>query len=298
MTRSLAKEFKAFFVRKQIFPVDKGAQALWFTLLYLNGQGEWITVKSDVLEAHSGLSRPAVIRARKNLAEQGYIEFKEGIGNGLTAYKLLVLRNVTQNGQTVLQNVTQNVTQNSRFALQNVTQNVTQGETQAESGENQDKYKEYINYNIYNKNNKKDLLNNNIYSSSSIISSSAVKKIADEIEGNVCQVTSMVLSDIEMFLADADEDLIMFAVREAHDNNAKNWNYVKAIIRNLLREGVKTGAEARRRKEEYIKQKKDAAEKKAAGKSGKVGKKFSDYSLKSSYDYEAIEQRALMLGKE
>ncbi len=219
MTRSLAKEFKAFFVRKQIFPVDKGAQALWFTLLYLNGQGEWITVKSDVLEAHSGLSRPAVIRARKNLAEQGYIEFKEGIGNGLTAYKLLVLRNVTQNGQTVLQNVTQNVTQNSRFALQNVTQNVTQGETQAESGENQDKYKEYINYNIYNKNNKKDLLNNNIYSSSSIISSSAVKKIADEIEGNVCQVTSMVLSDIEMFLADADEDLIMFASRRRKDGS-------------------------------------------------------------------------------
>ena len=198
------------------------------------------------------------MRTRNALKQYGYIDFKPYKGNKATSYKLLPLA--------------------FQYDTQSDTQSDTQTDTQSDTINIQDVDTDTDRYN------------------SSIISSK-LKRIATAVEENVCQVTSMVLSDIEMFLEDADEDLIIFAVREAHDNNAKNWNYVKAIIRNLLREGVKTGAEARRRKEEYIKQKKDAAEKKAAEKSGKVGKKFSDYSLKTSYDYDALEARALNINK-
>lgn len=56
-----------------------GQARVWYVLMYLNnitGWQSWFTVASSTLEFRSGLSRQGVIKARNELKQLGYIDFK------------------------------------------------------------------------------------------------------------------------------------------------------------------------------------------------------------------------------
>lgn len=102
-------------------PLSASAQCLYFYLLNKNNELAWIkefTVANMIVCGYTGLNRQALDRARNELKQKGYIDYKKGVSN--QAGKYLIVEFVTQD---VTQNVTHNVTQDD-------TQGVTQSDTQ------------------------------------------------------------------------------------------------------------------------------------------------------------------------
>lgn len=67
-----------------------GQARVWYVLMYLNnitGWQSWFTVASSTLEFRSGLSRQGVIKARNELKQLGYIDFKTN-GRSATSYHM------------------------------------------------------------------------------------------------------------------------------------------------------------------------------------------------------------------
>lgn len=67
-----------------------GQARVWYVLMYLNnitGWQSWFTVASSTLEFRSGLSRQGVIKARNELKQLGYIDFKTN-GRSATFYHM------------------------------------------------------------------------------------------------------------------------------------------------------------------------------------------------------------------
>ena len=67
-----------------------GQARVWYVLMYLNnitGWQSWFTVASSTLEFRSGLSRQGVIKARNELKQLGYIDFKTN-GRSATYYHM------------------------------------------------------------------------------------------------------------------------------------------------------------------------------------------------------------------
>ncbi len=134
---------------------------------------------------------------------------------------------------------------------------------------------------------KKDTNNNinnkikEIYSSNEEYTKKAdeaeLKEILGYFEQNICQVSAYIFDEVEQWLKKVDKETIMFAIQEAERNNKKSWAYIRAVLQNLEREGVKTGAEARRRNTK----KSD----------------FAEHENQQSYDFDAIEKRALNFKK-
>ena len=254
MARNLITEFKAFHEWLELNSLTEGQVALWHALLYVNNKcswQDWFTVPSKTLELHSGLSRQSVIKARNTLKQKRLIDFQTQKGNKATLYRLFSLA--------------------FQIGTQTDTQTDTQADTQTDTINIQDIDRDIIIPAVVSI--------NNIYNSDLEIVTAAVEK-------EICQVSSSIKDDIEFYLQSVDVDLILYAVDEATKSNCHKWKYVSAIIKRCIADKILTGAEARRRKEEYEKTKK----------SGKDGK-FNDYSLKTSYDYDEIENRALMLGR-
>lgn len=70
-----------------------GQARVWYVLMYLNnitGWQSWFTVASSTLEFRSGLSRQGVIKARNELKQLGYIDFKTN-GRSATSYHMKLL---------------------------------------------------------------------------------------------------------------------------------------------------------------------------------------------------------------
>ena len=70
--------------------VSAGQARVWYVLMYLNniaGWKSWFTVASSTLEFRSGLSRQGVIKARNELKQLGYIDFKTH-GRKATSYQM------------------------------------------------------------------------------------------------------------------------------------------------------------------------------------------------------------------
>lgn len=102
-------------------PLSASAQCLYFYLLNKNNELAWakeFTVANMIVCGYTGLNRQALDRARNELKQKGYIDYKKGVSNH--AGKYLIVEFVTQND-------TQYVTQDD---IQSVTQYVTQSDTQ------------------------------------------------------------------------------------------------------------------------------------------------------------------------
>ena len=107
--------------------VSPGQARVWYVLMYLNnitGWKTWFTVASSTLEFRSGLSRQGVIKARNELKQLGYIDFKTN-GRSATSYHLKSL--MAHSVQPSLQDSVQGSVQPS---LQGSLQDGVQGSVQ------------------------------------------------------------------------------------------------------------------------------------------------------------------------
>lgn len=76
-------------------------------------------------------------------------------------------------------------------------------------------------------------------------------------ENNIGLITAYVIENIKTYIEDGLEaDLIIQAMKEAVNNNARNWNYVKSILNDCLSKNIKNKKEYEAAQVEYKNKKK------------------------------------------
>lgn len=106
-------QLNGFFDLKQRNPLSSNAQTLYINLFYIDNRCGWkprFTVSNVTLQSLTGLSRQQLDRARNELVQKGYVEYKKGMGNQAGVY-LLVCFDTQTDTQTDTQIDTQTDTQ-------------------------------------------------------------------------------------------------------------------------------------------------------------------------------------------
>lgn len=84
-----------------INPLSTGQVALFFALLHLNNNShwtEWFQAPNQVLSVLTGMSRSGILKARNELKQRGYIDFRER-GTKATLYKLAIANSTQESVQ-------------------------------------------------------------------------------------------------------------------------------------------------------------------------------------------------------
>lgn len=106
-------EINSFYDRLETNPLSTSAIALWFALMAIANKANWIdtfAVAISVLEVKTSLKKKSIERARNELKQKGFIEWRSRSGNQSAEYSLLSLC-VKNNPQSVSQPVPQCVSQ-------------------------------------------------------------------------------------------------------------------------------------------------------------------------------------------
>lgn len=115
------KQVNAFYKFLPNNPLSSNAQCLYSYLLNKNSELGWIkefSVSNMIVCGFTSLSRQALDRARNELKQKGYIDYKKGYSNQAGIYLIVDF-------------VTQNDTQSdTHYSTQSDTQDNTQGDTQ------------------------------------------------------------------------------------------------------------------------------------------------------------------------
>ena len=83
--------------------LSTGQIALWYALMYINNKcnwTEWFSVSNQVLSIQTGLSRSGILKARNELKQKGYIDFKAR-GTEATLYKMIPMSKSTKDSTQV-----------------------------------------------------------------------------------------------------------------------------------------------------------------------------------------------------
>lgn len=106
-------EINSFYDRLETNPLSTSAIALWFALMAIANKANWIdtfAVAISVLEVKTSLKKKSIERARNELKQKGFIEWRSRSGNQSAEYSLFSLC-VKNNPQSVPQPVPQYVSQ-------------------------------------------------------------------------------------------------------------------------------------------------------------------------------------------
>lgn len=107
------KTINSFWDSVTINPLSTGQVSLYFALMHINNRSywtEWFTASNQVLSILTGMSRSGILKARNELRQRGYIDFRER-GTKTTLYKINTVSDSKQDG---VQNSNQNSNQNSK----------------------------------------------------------------------------------------------------------------------------------------------------------------------------------------
>lgn len=93
-------ELNAFHDSLLMNDLSTGQIALWYALMHINNKCnwiEWFSASNKVLSIQTGMSRSGILKARNELKQKGYIDFKPK-GTESTLYKIIPMSNSTQDG--------------------------------------------------------------------------------------------------------------------------------------------------------------------------------------------------------
>jgi len=206
------KQVKAFYELMLISPLTSPEIALWHAILHLNNRSGWpseLNVPLSTLEFLSGLSTAGVKRARNALTVKGLLQWKSRGGKQSAVYTLVAL----YEPQGVPQDVPNPVPQD-------VPNPVPQSEP------------------IY-----KHKTKTKTYSSSSTrvdAQGNSLSRLVSCYEQNVGVVPRSVFDGFSYWLTELPEEVIAAAIREAAYANARNWNYVHAILKRCKDNGIQS----------------------------------------------------------
>ena len=114
---------------------------------------------------------------------------------------------------------------------------------------------ENVNVNV----NENENVNDNVEEVKEELLDSRVGEVIEFYNNNIAPATPYVFQVFDDYLKKFDKDLIIFAIQKAIDSNAKNIKYIKGILNNWSKKGIKSLLEAKQEEMEFknSKQEKD-----------------------------------------
>ena len=82
-----------------------------------------------------------------------------------------------------------------------------------------------------------------------------VQKVLDIYNANMPPITPIILDDIYSYLNDVEADVIIYAIQEAVNHDARTWNYVKRVVDAKIDAGHTTLAQVQEAKRNFKTQK-------------------------------------------
>ena len=226
------KQLKGFRRQRLANPISANSFALYMVLFELCNDllfPERFTAPNSILQGYARLSAKALQRARNELIQKGFIEYKNGAGNQCGSYKLIDFCTELNFDSSFCPTVV------PANCPTNVPQTVPQMSCNASTLNNLTitGLNSFVN-------------NNNI----------CAQVFAFYKDNMGTDITPLVAEKIADWLTEVDASLVCYAIEQAVGANVRNWNYVNSIIQNHFSAGRKTKAAA----EEFAYQRKVAEE--------------------------------------
>ena len=201
------KQLKGFRIARATNPIGKNAKLLYFTLLEEANEAffpEWLCLSNSTLQGCSDLCKSELLRARNELIQKGYIEYRKGTKGQAPKYKIFSLEDSAYS-----------------FAADSETNLGTDLGTDLGADLSP----------IYKQNNtKQDNINNNI----------RAYRLYDEKSGFRTSTTAW--EGITDYLNSGMSDDVICAVIEDAAETAErfSWRYVDSVLRDKQKKGINT----------------------------------------------------------
>ena len=263
------KEINSFYDWLETNTLSDSAIVLWHALMHVNNKAKWITefaVAISTLETKTGLKKDSIIRARNRLQQAGRIEFKSRTGQQSALYIMNGFDCVSNNDTNCDTNCNAN-----RALTATLTPTLTA---------------------TINKLNKTKL--NNSISIGSINldkvggADAAANSCFAYFENKIGMLSSNAISGLGGYLdLGLSNDVIIKAIDESLDNNARSCNYIDKVLHTWSIAGIKTVDDLARFKADRLSKQKKKPEAKPAG------TKFSNFKAGDRPDFVALEKKNL-----
>lgn len=245
------KEINAFYDMVERNPLSMSAITLWHALMHINNKAHWcdtFTAAAAVLQHKAGLTDSSFKRARKELNEKGYITHKAGSQSQAPTYRIIRLtrsenetnthpETITHMAKSPIKN-TDTVPNTDSNTNMNANANVnTNPNLNPNMNPNTDPNAD-ANTNRHPapllKQNKKNTKPNKTINN---------QQQADAIrfyQNNFGVASPFVIESILDWSKDMPEELIIHAMERALEQGKANWGYVKGILTNWEKKGIRT----------------------------------------------------------
>ena len=221
------KQINAFFELTIANPLSSNAQCLYFNLLNINNKCNWVeefTTANSTLMTFTSLNKQTLYRARNELIQRKFIEFKKGINQNQSGkYKII------------------------SFVTAHDTAHDTAGDTADDTP----------NDTPNNTNNK--LKETKLKETKE----TAVKEIINCYEENIGMITSAASEELLSYLDSLDYQLIVKAIKLSAIRNKRSTAYICGILNSWVRKGYKVLADIQQEQKEESKKEETEEEKNA-----------------------------------
>ncbi|RDW21431.1 hypothetical protein CWR48_03245 [Oceanobacillus arenosus] len=235
------KEINAFYDRIEMEPLSASAVTLWHTLMHMNNKARWVeqfTVAATVLRLKSGLKESSFKRARIELKEKGYIDYKSRPNNQAPVYRMVQMANDEGyhagyiNDLIVDQLVEEPQTNQGDRVMdhhENHPKNQTPDQPQKPFADQQASPNMGTLIKLKQKENKQK--------------QDEVVAAEDTIafyQDNIGLVSPYVAESLLQWVRDIGEALVIEAMKRALERNKPSWGYVKSILQAWVKKGIVT----------------------------------------------------------
>lgn len=227
------KQIKAFYDRLEENPLSTSAIALWHALMHANNKAGWteeFSVAASLLCFRSGLAERTVSKARNELKQKGYIDFRSRKGNKSAVYRMIDL--TALDADKYAGNHTDN--ELSAPHADNYADSHADNYANKYADNHADNHATLLNNTKQNETKTND--SDDDVSGSGLPSSRAVAFYTN----NFGDYSSYIADEIEKWVADLSEDIVIAAMQLALKRKKKSFGYIEGILKKWLEEGLKT----------------------------------------------------------
>ena len=233
--RNYLAEIIAFHDSVGIKQLSTGQIALWYALMYINNKcawAEWFTIPNRLLELNTGMSRSGVAKARNQLKQLGYIDFKPN-GTKATFYKINTIKSKQDSTQVGNQISNQIGKQDSNQ------DSITTSKSEQDSSQDSGQIGGTLNK--LKQNNNSSCSCNNINNNINITATTNddIAFISQRVTECTGTFNQQVIFEAITYLDDLPCEVIEQALIKTAEKGAK-WKYTKTILNDWVAKGVNT----------------------------------------------------------
>jgi len=220
------KEINAFYDHIERNPLSASAVTLWHTLMHINNKARWtatFTVAAPVIRMKSGLKESSFKRARTELKEKGYIDFESRSRNLAPIYRMVRL----SGGEEELV-ATTNLIEGAGARVR------AGGLMNQVADEGVDHLRTQETGALIKRKENKKKQNNPIPAEEAIAF----------FQDNFGVASSYVSGEVLHWVNRSGEQLVLHAMKRALDRGKASWGYVRAILENWGKKGIRSVEEA------------------------------------------------------